>query len=48
MMDTLILSIYLLELGQLSGIAAILRFPIEDPQDEDSSDEEGWSFVFKK
>ena len=30
------------ELGQLSGIAAILRFPIPDPEDEEdySSDEE--------
>ena len=31
----------ILELGQLSGVAAVLRFPMPDPEDEDSSDEEG-------
>ncbi len=28
----------LAELGQLSGVAAILRFPIADPEDEDEFD----------
>lgn len=32
--------ILLTELGQLSGVAAILRFPIPD-DDEDSEEEEG-------
>ena len=36
--------VYFSELGQLSGIAAILRFPIPDPtenEDDDSSSDEG-------
>ena len=28
------------ELGQLSGLAAILRFPIPDPEDDDDSSSE--------
>ena len=32
--------ILLTELGQLSGVAAILRFPI--PDDDEDSEEEGW------
>ena len=28
---------YFPELGQLSGLAAILRFPIQEPSDDDDS-----------
>ena len=28
------------ELGQLSGVAAILRFPLPEPEDDESSDED--------
>ena len=28
------------ELGQLSGVAAILRFPLPEPEDSDNSDDD--------
>lgn len=33
-----------LELGLLSGIAAILRFPVPDDEDEDSDDDWWWLY----
>ena len=37
--DTISYKFYFSELGMLSGVAAILRFPIPEPEeDEDSSD----------
>ena len=39
--DELIISQYFIELGQLSGVAAILRFPLPDiDEDDDESDED--------